>query len=334
MRRHVFAGRHHWEALAMRPGSRGATAAAAALLLSAALTATATATAGGISGGTEAMHVTRTRGATGSIQASAVNNLQYQGGAVQTGSPKVYISWWGTQWSTGFTTGGYTSGKAQTYVTDFFGNVGGSSWNNIDTQYCQGVATGTEQCGSAGTHIPNPTAQLKGTWNDTTALPRSIKQSDIASAAVRLMSHFGGYDANATYMVFTPSGRSMAGFRTSWCAWHSMTTNNGNKVAYAYIPYMPDAAGSCGMNFVNGTNNTYGNGYFDGFSIVAGHEYAEAQTDPFPSSGNYGWIDAGGAENADKCAWSGSSANISLGGQSFAVQPIWSNASNGCAMSY
>ena len=107
-----------------------------------------------------------------------------------------------------------------------------------------------------------------------------------------------------------------------------MTTSNGNKVAYAYIPYMPDAGGSCGMNFVNA------NGYFDGFSIVGGHEYVEAQTDPFTSSGSYGWYDSGGAENGDKCSWSSSSGNISLGGKSYAVQPIWSNASSSCAMSY
>lgn len=317
----------------MRPGTRGATAISAALLLSAALAATATAAPGGLSGSSEAMHVLRARGAA-TPQATSSNNLQYRGGPVQTGSPKVYISWWGSQWGTGFATGGYTSAQAQTYVKGFFNNVGGSSWNNIDTQYCQGVAVGTQNCGSSGTHIPNPTGQLRGDWNDTSSLPRNVRQNDIAAAAVRLMNHFGGYDASATYMVFTPSGKSMSGFRTSWCAWHSVTTNNGNKVAYSYIPYMPDAGGNCGMNFVNSSNNSYGNGYFDGFSIVAGHEYAEAQTDPFPSSGNYGWVDSGGAENADKCAWSGSSANISLGGNSYAVQPIWSNASAGCAMSY
>jgi len=93
---------------------------------------------------------------------------------------------------------------------------------------------------------------------------------------------------------------------------------------------MPDAGQSCGMNFIN-SNNSFGNGYFDGFSVVAGHEYEEAQTDPFPSSG---WLDSGGAENADKCAWKSNSGNISLGSNHFAVQPLWSNASTSCVMSY
>jgi serine protease len=87
---------------------------------------------------------------------------------------------------------------------------------------------------------------------------------------------------------------------------------------------MPDAGWSCGANSVNA------NGAFDGFSIVGGHELAEALTDPFPSSG---WLDSSGAENADKCAWI-SLANTLLSTGSFAVQPLWSNAMPGCVLSY
>ena len=89
------------------------------------------------------------------------------------------------------------------------------------------------------------------------------------------------------------------------------------------------------MNFVNGGSS----GYFDGFSIVGGHEYAETITDPYPNSG---WLDGRGAENGDKCAWissgQGAAANISLGGNNYAVQSLWSNAFNngsgGCVLSY
>lgn len=260
------------------------------------------------------------------------SNLTFHGGAVET-SPAVYISWWGPEWSTGFSTGGYSSARAQTYISNFFSNVGGSSWANITSQYCQGVASGTVNCGSSGTHIANPTGQLKGAWNDTTAVPSSPTQSQIASAAVRLMQHFG-YNANATYVVFTPSGKSMSGFATQWCAWHSVTSSSSGEVAYAYLPYQPDAGASCGMNFVNAGNDSYGNGYFDGFSIVGGHEYAEAQTDPHTASGQYAWEDSRGNEIGDKCAWSSTSTNITLGSAYYAVQPLWSNANTGCVMSH
>jgi serine protease len=281
-------------------------------------------------GGTEVFHGKIMKPAKAVGPAVTSSNMTYHGGPVSL-APTVYISWWGSQWNSGFSTGGYTSAQAQTYATGFFGNVGGSSWHNIDTQYCQGVAVGTVNCGTSGQHITNPAGELAGTWVDTTSLPKRVSQSSIASAAVRLMNHFGGFNANAIYLVFTPSGHSMSGFGTQWCAWHDNTSSGGHQVAYGYIPYMPDAGGSCGMNFVNATNNSYGNGYFDGFSIVAGHEFMEAESDMTPST-SIAWQGPGGGsdENADKCAWNqngGTSANISLGGHNYAVQPIWSNNS-------
>jgi serine protease len=274
----------------------------------------------------------------------AVTNslMTYHGGPIST-APHVYINYWGTKWATGFTTGGYTSAQAQTYLNGFFGGIGGSSWGAIDTQYCQGVAIGATSCPAGSAFVGNQTGLLAGTWNDTTSIPKHITQSNIASAATRLMQHFG-YDANAIYFVMTPSGQSMSGFGTQWCAWHSNTSTSSGNIAYAYQPYAPDAGTSCGMNFVNSTNTSYGNGYFDGFSITGGHEWAEAETDMWPgTSSTVAWQGPGGGsdENGDKCAWNqngGTSTNISLGGHNYAVQPIWSNATtvNGshCVTSY
>ncbi|HXD82427.1 MAG TPA: hypothetical protein VNU27_12725 [Candidatus Acidoferrum sp.] len=259
------------------------------------------------------------------------------GGAIET-SAVVFIDYWGPQWAAGFSTGGYTSTQAQTYVQTFFSNVGGSSWANSTTQYCQGVASGTTVCPTGAAHPTNLKGELAGTWNDPTPLPYTVRDADIANAALRAVAHFG-YNANANYMVFTPSGHSTNGFKTTYCAYHSSTRSSSGSVAFSYMPYQPDAATSCGMNFVNPTDNAFGNGYFDGFSIVGGHEYGETVTDPFPSGG---WLDGSGAENGDKCAWissgQGAAANISLGSNSFAVQSLWSNAFNsragGCVLSY
>jgi serine protease len=280
-------------------------------------------------GGTEVFHG-RVHPIRGAAPNAVTNSLMtYHGGPISS-APMVYINYWGSQWNTGFSTGGYTSAQAQTYINGFFGAVGGSSWGQIDVQYCQGVAVGTTNCGSSGTHVGNQTGLLGGTWVDTTSLPRRITQTSIANAATRLMNHFG-YSANAIYFVFTPSGHSMSGFGTQWCAWHDNVNTSSGQMAYAYQPYSPNAGTSCGMNFVNGTNNSFGNGYFDGFSITAGHEWAEAETDMTPST-SVAWQGPGGGsdENADKCAWNnngGVSTNISLGGHNYAVQPIWSNNS-------
>ena len=74
------------------------------------------------------------------------------------------------------------------------------------------------------------------------------------------------------------------------------------------------------------------------WSIVTGHEYSEAVTDPdnFTSIQD-GWNDDQASENADKCAWNGDQ-NIVLGGKPFAIQPMWSNRAfdatgNGCVVS-
>jgi serine protease len=66
---------------------------------------------------------------------------------------------------------------------------------------------------------------------------------------------------------------------------------------------------------------------------------AETISDQFT---NGGWLDSGGAENGDKCAWissgQGASADISLSTGTFAVQSLWSNAFNnnsgGCVLTY
>jgi hypothetical protein len=239
-------------------------------------------------------------------------------------SPQVYLSLWGSDWK------GAAYQSSISYLQGFFGNVGGSSWLGVTSQYCSGSPSPTTVCaGSSYSRISNPAGQLRGTWVDNTPVSYgtpisacggySTGDCDVMAAAQRAARHFGALPRGAMVMVFTPSGRSQPGFVAGgWCAYHWASSSG---VAFGYIPYMPDAGGSCGRNSVNA------GGVFDGFSIVGGHEYAEAITDPFPDSG---WIDATGAENGDKCAWTSGLANVSLGGQSYAVQPTWSNSANSC----
>jgi len=275
----------------------------------------------------------KVRDAHGRPHGGGGGNLTYHGGPVELAA-QVYIVYWGQEWMTGFTGGGVSSATAQSYVNAFFGNVGGSSWANSTTQYCQGVAVGTTQCGSAGSHPTNPSNELgSNVWVDTgNPVPSRPTQSQITAEALNLANHFGGVNPGAQYMVFTPSGHSQKGFGTVWCAYHSSSGN----LSFAYMPYQPDAGAGCGQNFVNSGSS----GLLDGFSIVGGHEYAETVTDPQPSSG---WLDGSGAENGDKCAWissgQGAATDISLGnGGSFAVQSLWSNAFNngagGCVIKY
>src|SRR5207245_6328659 len=116
--------------------------------------------------------------------------LTYHGGVggvgVETGGDKVYLVFWGSQW-----TGNDPSGEAG-ILQSFFNGVGGSSWNNSVTQYCQGVASGTVTCGTNGVHATNPGNVNGGSWTDSAcAAPSHPTQSQLAGDAVRAAAHFG-----------------------------------------------------------------------------------------------------------------------------------------------
>jgi serine protease len=255
------------------------------------------------------------------------NNLYYHGGVGGIGvetAPKVYLVLWGTQWSSD------PSGE-KTVLQNFLGKVGGSGWLNSVTQYCQGIANGSSTCGTTG-HAGNPNGIYAGTFTDNgAAAPSKPSQSQLAAEAVKAAGHFGntssGSNASVQYVIATAHNNNASGFGTQYCAWHSSTSSSYGNIAYTNLPYMTDAGASCGANFVNGGSS----GYTDGITIVEGHELAETVTDQFP---NGGWLDGSGAENGDKCAWTAATSNQTMGGSSFPVQPLWSNASSSCVLSY
>jgi len=267
-------------------------------------------------------------------QASTANDLSYHGGVGGIGvetAPKIYLVLWGSQWNNNDPSG------EEAVLHSFYTGVGGSSWLNSVTQYCQGVASGTVTCGSSGTHAGNQTGILAGAWYDNaTTAPSKPRQSQLAAEAVRAAQFFGNTtaakNASVQYVIATSHGHNASGFGTQYCAWHSSTSSSAGNIAYTNLPYLTDAGASCGANF-NGL------GAKAGITIVGGHEMGETITDQFP---NGGWLDSGGAENGDKCAWissgQGASANISLSSGTFPVQSLWSNAFNGggggCVLSY
>jgi serine protease len=266
--------------------------------------------------------------------ASTTNNLLYNGGTGGIGvetAPKIYLVVWGSQWNSGDPSGEIP------LLQSFFSNVGGTSWLNSQTQYCQGVASGTEFCNGAGTAAGNQPGMYAGIYYDTgSKAPSRPRQSQIAAEAVKAAAYFGNTTASSNasvqYVIATSTGNNASGFGTQYCAWHSSTSSSYGNVAYTNLPYITDAGASCGANF-NGL------GANAGITIVEGHEMAETITDQFPSTG---WLDSSGAETGDKCAWissgQGASANVSLNGTTYPVQSLWSNAFNGgvggCVMTY
>jgi hypothetical protein len=271
----------------------------------------------------------------GQVQAaSTANDLYYHGGVGGIGvetAPKIYLVLWGSQWN-----GNDPSGEAA-ILENFYNGAGGSSWLNSVVQYCQGVASGTFYCNGAGTAAGNKTGIFAGVWADNaSSAPSKPRQSQLAAEAVRAAQHFSNTtaasNASVQYVIATATKNSSSGFGRQYCAYHSATSSTVGNVAYTNLPYITDAGASCGANF-NGL------GPKAGITIVSGHEMAETITDQFP---NGGWLDSGGAENGDKCAWissgQGASADINLSSGTFAVQSLWSNAFNsgsgGCVLTY
>ena len=254
-----------------------------------------------------------------------ISNLSYHGGVGGIGvetAPKLYLVVWGSQWGT---SGSNDPSGEVGILQRFYGDVGGSKWLGSVTQYCQGVASGTVTCGPSGQHAGNPGGILAGIWFDNAAAaPSSPSQTQLAAEAVKAAGQFhnttSNSNASAQYVVATAHNNNASGFGTSYCAWHSSTSSSYGNVAYTNLPYMTDAGASCGANF-NGLGATAG------VTIVGGHEMAETITDQFP---NAGWLDRSGEENGDKCAWNVATAREAMGGTSFPVQPLWSNASSGC----
>jgi hypothetical protein len=257
-------------------------------------------------------------------------NLVYGGGVGGIGvetAPKVYLVLWGSQWSSD------PSGESG-IVQNFLNHVGGTSWANSVTQYCQGVPAGTITCGTSGQPAGNPTGILGGVYTDNgSAAPSSPTQSQLAAEAVRAAGHFGNTTSatndTVQYVIATAHNNNASGFGTQYCAWHSSTSSSYGNIAYTNLPYITDAGASCGANF-NGL------GPLAGITIVEGHEMAETMTDQFP---NGGWLDRQGEENADKCAWiqtgsQGAATSVDLNGTSFPVQSLWSNATSNCVLSY
>jgi serine protease len=271
------------------------------------------------------------------VSAAGAGNLAF-GGGVADGSagtagvepaPTVYVVFWGSQWNNND-----PSGEAA-ILRNFYSGVGGSTWMNTVTQYCQGVPSGTVSCNGAGTPAGNPTGILAGTWYDNAkAAPRTPKQVQgrLAAEAVRAAAHFGNTTATANasvhYVIATASGDNPSGFGTSYCANRGWTSSSYGDISYVNLPYVTDAGATCGADF-NGL------GADAGITIVAGMMLAAAITDPFRSGG---WEDSAGGDIGSKCAWSAATQDITLPTGTFAVSPLWSNAASngagGCVVTY
>ncbi|MDH6137135.1 hypothetical protein P3T37_006567 [Kitasatospora sp. MAA4] len=274
--------------------------------------------------------------------------MTYRGGqdsiGVTTGQPKVYLIYWGSQWgtpgtdpSTGDTTLTGDPDSAAPYQQEFFKGLGSTNdtWSKVMTQYCEGIAPGTDQCPISANHVGLPVQgqTLSGVWVDNAAAsPQAATEPQIAAEVLAAAKHFGNGDPNQNrnvqYIINTPKGEDSDSWKElGYCAWHTFTRSSYGTLAYTLMPYLTDVP-DCGTNWIN----PGARGRLDGYGIIGGHEYAETITDQNPSGA---WTDATGQEIGDKCSWipfgsNGGMFNLQLSTGSFPVQTMWSNYDHLC----
>ena len=195
-----------------------------------------------------------------------------------------------------------------TLMARFVAAIGGTTWGDVPTQYYQ------SNYNSSYSTIGNPPHQLAGVWYDNTnPIHDNLSPIDLAREAALAVQYFYATDlAASNFVIATPEKLNDAGFNQSqYCAWHDYTTaavypGVQSGIAFTNMPYVLNAGGGCGKDFVNPAPT----GDLDGVTIVLGHEIAETLTDPGAESStglvqNGGWFDYQGWEIGDKCAWVG-----------------------------
>ena len=267
-------------------------------------------------------HIHASKGASSGLSLHS-NSTQ---GAVSP-TPRVYLVFWGSQWGTPLAAGAGDPDGAAAALQAFFSNLYGTgdTWGTTLSQYCEGLAKGTTSCNKQGIAIVHPTASvLAGVWFDNTAAaPSKANTNALAGEAQAAAAHFGNTNQtpnlNAQYVIASPSGTHPDGFpNTGFCGWHSSSATPYGRVAFTNLPYVPDlGVGAC-TTLSPATA-------LDGYFSTETHEYAETVTDFWPSNG---WLASSGAEIGDLCETLDS--RLTLGGQQFDVQGLWSNNVGGC----
>ncbi|MFL6283000.1 MAG: hypothetical protein ACJ74Q_07630 [Pyrinomonadaceae bacterium] len=249
-----------------------------------------------------------TTGGTGTVSPKITNH----GGPV-IGTPKIYIIWYGN-WNQ---SNGSDTPAGQQIIRDWGHSIGGSPYYLLNTSY--------------------PGVSGNVTWGgESTDTGTSTRLSDTAIFTVVKNAINSGrlpYDASGVYFVVTSSNvTASSGFCTQYCGWHTAGNNtNGARIRYSFVGNANRCLSSCAAQ----TTSPNGNAGIDAAISVLSHELEEANTDPDLNA----WFDSGGAENADKCAWTfghfqytvanGSWANMHLGTRDYLIQRNLQQISSG-----
>jgi len=252
---------------------------------------------------------------------ASVAAITNHGGPVMVGNINVYYVYYGT-----------VTPLYKTLVENFTRGLDNSPWWLINARY-----TNTAKQNTSSRITLAKTYQFVGT------VKTALKDSDIQGVILgAITSKNLPADPNGIYLLLTAANiNAQSGFCTQYCGWHTYARSGGVDIKYGFVGNPAKCPSSCASQTTNSPNGDIG---ADGAVSIIAHELAESATDPLINA----WYDAGGAENADKCAWTwgpngtvltslpvapnGSKYNVILGGRQWLIQRNWRLSSQDCGM--
>jgi hypothetical protein len=241
-------------------------------------------------------------------------DIQYYGGPVMIGTPNIYNIFFGDFSST-------TSLQTTVSLVDYFAaNLGGSSWNNIQTSYYQTV-------NGAKTYISNSLNFVKSINVSPNAQGLTVLDYDFQNIIITAINNGQlPIDTNGIYAIIYRGDFNVLGWLTSWCGYHTyFRLSTGELLKYFIVGDPATAPGYTGQScegFIYGPTAN-GNLGADSLLNVYAHEVVEMVSDPIFDA----WYFTSGAENADVCnydfgLYSGNSNTI-VGNKPFLIQRNW-----------
>lgn len=242
-------------------------------------------------------------------------------------NPNIYLIWYGS-WDSNSCSASSGTTSTASITKDLISNLGGSSWNNINTTFYQKIE-GEKSFVSSSMRYSGCTfdAASLGTSLDAVGGPQV---SDIVNRAIT--NRALPSDEQGVYFVLTSTGISVAGFLTQFCGYHSSFIKSEKTIKYAFSGDPSANMNACAAQKVVSPNE---NPAADAMASIIAHEIVEAVSDPEGLS----WFDKVGYENADKCAWrfgastkigNGSFTNMTLGTRQFLIQQNVAANTNTC----
>jgi hypothetical protein len=274
-----------------------------------------------------------------SHSAAKTNSTQilFHGGPVMNLANSVYVIYYGTFPST-----------TQPIINDFLAGLSGSPAFGVNSSYNGSALSPAPVPANYAFVSPGPapgTNPSTSVYWDNYSEGAQLSNSSVPKIVAHAIAAGLPANQNAVYLVITAPDVKIAGFCTSFCAYHNTSTTivSGLHIRFALIPDPTQRCTGCNGSIAVYHDSVTPNGDMGADTMTDDiiHELSETVTDPDISA----WYTQSGAENGDLCNYvyettqspimTGTNGgatfhyNITLSGRPFLVQFIWKNSGAG-----